>query len=125
VKAAMIDVPLHAPRRRGGAAFALAIGLAALAPAAACLAASRWSIDPARTRIAFTVDAVGYPRTHGEFRKFDGAIAVDIEHPARSRVSFHVEAQSVDVGSSSFNDASRPSIFPRPRWKSSTIGTCG
>jgi polyisoprenoid-binding protein YceI len=89
---------------RPGAALAIGLTLGAVAPAADSRAASNWAIDPARTHIAFAVDAVAYPRTHGEFRQFQGAIAVDLEHPAKSRVSFHVQAGSVDVGSPSFND---------------------
>jgi hypothetical protein len=38
--------------------------------------------------ISFVVDAVAFPRTHGEFRKFEGGIAVDFDHPERSRSSF-------------------------------------
>jgi len=91
--------------------------LAALAFAAAATMAcpaqsvSRWSIDPARTQIAFEIDAVGYPRTHGEFRKFDGRIAIDFEHPDRSRVAFRVDSSSVDVGSAAFNDYLRSVAF--------------
>jgi len=63
-----------------------------------------WAIDPARTHIRFAVDATGWPRTVGEFRRFEGRISVDFERPEASRVSFKVEAASVDVGSSSFSD---------------------
>src|SRR5579863_9900807 len=75
----------------------------ALVPLAAP-AKSNWKIDPARTHIKFAIDATGWPRTTGEFRKFDGRIAVDFEQPERSSVSFTVTATSVDVGSASFDD---------------------
>ena len=75
------------------------------------LAALRWTIDPARTHIAFAIDAVGYPRTKGEFRKFDGRISVDFDRPDRSAVVFHVDAGSVDVGSPPFNDYVRSLAF--------------
>jgi polyisoprenoid-binding protein YceI len=52
-----------------------------------------------------------YPRTHGQFRQFDGRISVDLEHPDRCRVSVHVQSQSVDVGSSSFGDYLRSVAF--------------
>jgi polyisoprenoid-binding protein YceI len=68
-------------------------------------------IDPARTHIAFAIDAVGFPRTQGEFRRFEGRISVDFEHPGRSSVAFHVQSQSVDVGSSSFDDYLRSVAF--------------
>jgi polyisoprenoid-binding protein YceI len=88
----------------------LVLAVLALAGAAA-VAATSWRVDPARTRIAFAIDAVGYPRTHGEFRQFAGRISVDLDHPERSSVSFHVQSQSVDVGSQSFGDYLRSSAF--------------
>lgn len=101
----------------GQGRFTAALVLAALALVALAqaglpaLAAANWRIDPARTHIAFAIDSVGYPRTHGEFRQFDGRISVDLQHPDRSRVSFHVQSNSVDVGSASFGDYLRSSAF--------------
>src|SRR5271163_4730707 len=93
------------------ASAALAIGIFAEA-ASPALAAANWRIDPARTHIAFAIDAVGYPRTHGQFRQFAGRISVDLDHPDRSSVAFHVQSQSVDVGSSPFDDYLRSAAFP-------------
>ncbi len=104
----MVDAWSHASFKRAGAALALGLTLAATTPS---LAASNWAIDPARTHIAFTIDAVAYPSTHGEFRKFVGTIAIDIEHPARSRVTFHVDTGSVDVGSPAFNNYISSSVM--------------
>ena len=75
------------------------------------LAVSEWRIDPARTTIAFAIDAVGYPRTEGRFDAFDGKIAIDFSRPDKSRVAFHVRSASVDVGSASFADYLRSSAF--------------
>jgi polyisoprenoid-binding protein YceI len=75
------------------------------------MARSNWAIDPARTHISFSIDAIGYPRTEGEFHQFDGHISVDLDHPARSRVSFQVKSQSIDVGSASFSDYLRSDAF--------------
>jgi polyisoprenoid-binding protein YceI len=88
----------------------LTVGLfaGALAPAAA---SANWRIDPARTHIAFAIDAVGYPCTHGQFRQFSGRISVDLDHPDRSSVTFHVQSQSVDVGSQPFDDYLRSAAF--------------
>jgi polyisoprenoid-binding protein YceI len=77
----------------------------------AAVASANWRIDPARTHIAFAIDAVGYPRTHGQFRQFTGRISVDLDRPDRSSVTFHVQSQSVDVGSSSFDDYLRSAAF--------------
>jgi polyisoprenoid-binding protein YceI len=74
-------------------------------------AATRWTVDPASARIEFGIDAVGYPRTKGLFRRFEGRISVDFEHPDRSSVAFHVQSRSVDVGSPSFDDYLRSAAF--------------
>src|SRR5271157_968411 len=84
-------------------ALGAALALGAVWPSAA-LASDAWKIDPARTQIAFAIDAVGYPRTEGRFRRFEGRIAIDFDRPEKSAVAFHVQSDSVDVGSSSFSD---------------------
>jgi polyisoprenoid-binding protein YceI len=88
----------------------LAVGVLAQirTPAAA---SANWRIDPARTHVDFAIDAVGYPRTRGQFRQFTGRISVDFNHPDRSSVTFHVQSQSVDVGSTSFDDYMRSVAF--------------
>ena len=87
------------------------LALAALADAPAAAATANWRIEPARTKIAFAINAVGYPRTEGWFQRFAGRISVDFEHPDKSSVAFHVQSASVDVGSSSFNDYVRSPAF--------------
>ena len=88
----------------------LALGILARVPSPA-VASANWRIDPARTHIAFAIDAVGYPRTHGQFHEFQGRISVDLDHPDKSSVAFHVQSQSVDVGSPSFDDYLRSVAF--------------
>ena len=73
--------------------------------------ARNWRIDPAHTNIGFVVDGIGWPRTKGQFKDFNGKIAIDFDHPAASHVAFQVAAKSVDVGSSSFNDYLRTDAF--------------
>jgi polyisoprenoid-binding protein YceI len=90
---------------------AIAFSVLTVIPGSLGAARSNWEIDPARTHISFAIDAVGYPRTQGEFHRFDGRISVDFDHPSRSRVSFNVDAQSVDVGSASFSDYLRSEAF--------------
>jgi polyisoprenoid-binding protein YceI len=94
--------------RAGLVGAALTFGILAQAPA---VASANWRIDPSRTHIAFAIDAVGYPRTHGQFRQFAGRISVDLDHPDKSAVAFHVQSQSVDVGSPSFDDYLRSVAF--------------
>ena len=96
--------------RTGLVCAALTLGVLAQAHVPA-LAAANWRIDPSRTHIAFAIDAVGYPRTHGQFLQFQGRISVDLDHPDKSSVAFHVQSQSVDVGSPSFDDYLRSVAF--------------
>jgi polyisoprenoid-binding protein YceI len=86
------------------ATLALALAAAFTSSGQAAAPRSNWSIDPGRTRIGFSIDAVGWPRTVGRFDKFDGKIAVDFDNPSNSRVNFHVQAGSADAGSAGFND---------------------
>ncbi len=90
---------------------AAAAGTAALAAVASAAGGSNWRIEPARTQIAFAIDAVGFPRTEGRFDQFEGQISVDFDRPERCSVAFHVRAGSVDVGSASFGDYLRSSAF--------------
>jgi polyisoprenoid-binding protein YceI len=102
-----------------GPARGLCLTIGAVSIGAACLfgasgiaaEGSSWRIDPARTEIAFAIDAVGYPRTHGRFDVFNGRISIDLARPERSSVAFHVQADSVDVGSASFGEYLRSAAF--------------
>jgi polyisoprenoid-binding protein YceI len=107
--------PVAPPRRAAAAVWLVAAiaGAAAIADRGVGVAAERaaWRIDPARTHIGFVVDAVGFPRTQGEFHAFDGRLSIDFDRPAASRVAFTVRAESIEVGSSSFDDTLRGSNF--------------
>ena len=64
-------------------------------------AAETLRINPLKTRIAFEIDAVGWPTTKGSFREFQGSITVDLKIPQKSTVSFNVKSASVEAGSRS------------------------
>jgi polyisoprenoid-binding protein YceI len=87
------------------------LALAVLQTTTSAFAADEWRIDPTHTTIGFALDAVGFPRTEGRFRRFEGRLSVDFDHPGRSSVVFHVQSQSVDVGSPSFSDYVRSPAF--------------
>jgi polyisoprenoid-binding protein YceI len=92
--------------------LALATTLALLsAPESQGVERSNWALDPSRTHIGFTIDAIGFPSTKGEFRAFEGRLSVDFVHPERSRVAFTVKAESLDVGSPSFDATLRGAAF--------------
>jgi polyisoprenoid-binding protein YceI len=95
-----------------GASFARALlALALVAGAVAAQARSSWKIDPSQTHVRFWVDAIGWPRTIGEFKSFEGRIDIDFARPSRSRVDFRVAAKSVDANSASLNDYLRSEVF--------------
>lgn len=106
------DVPFDGDRSAPVArVLVLALAIAAFRPSELAEARSLWTVDPAHTRITFIVDAVGWPQTQGHFTKFQGKIAIDFDNPRASNVSFKVAADSVDAGSSSFNDYLRGEQF--------------
>jgi polyisoprenoid-binding protein YceI len=90
---------------RKGASFTRALlALALIAATVAAQARSSWNIDPSQTHVRFWVDAIGWPRTAGEFKSFEGRIDIDFDRPSRSRVDFRVVAKSVDVNSATMDD---------------------
>ncbi|MFC7398257.1 YceI family protein [Chelatococcus sp. GCM10030263] len=89
----------------------LAVLVAALTTVTPALAQATFRIDPARTRIAFVIDAIGFPQTRGEFRQFMGRLLVDFDRPQRSRVTFEVSAASLDTKSPGLDDYIRSSAF--------------
>jgi len=97
---------------RKGANFRRALlALALVAATVAAEARSYWKVDPSQTHVRFWVDAIGWPRTTGEFKSFEGRIDIDFDRPSWSRVDFRVEAKSVDVNSASLNDYLRSEAF--------------
>ena len=87
------------------------LALAFVAAAVAAQARSSWKIDPSQTHVRFWVDAIGWPRTAGEFKSFEGHIDIDFDRPSRSRVDFRVVAKSVDVNSTTMDDYLRSEVF--------------
>jgi polyisoprenoid-binding protein YceI len=97
---------------RKGASFRCALlGLALIAATVAAQARSSWKIDPSQTHVRFWIDAIGWPRTAGEFKSFDGRIDIDFDRPSRSRVDFRVAAKSVDVNSATMDNYLRSEVF--------------
>jgi polyisoprenoid-binding protein YceI len=97
---------------RKGASFTPALlALALVAATVAAQARSSWKIDPSQTHVRFWIDAIGWPRTIGEFKSFEGRIDIDFERPSRSRVDFRVAARSVDANSATLDDYLRSEVF--------------
>src|SRR3984957_11871369 len=60
--------------------------------AQAATPAQGWRIDEAQTSIGFTIDAVGFPTTHGRFAHYSGRLLIDFDRPAKSYTTFTVDA---------------------------------
>jgi polyisoprenoid-binding protein YceI len=90
-----------AARRLGAVCLII---LASRLGAQATTRSSAWRIDEAQTWIGFKIDAVGFPTTHGHFKRYSGQVFIDFDRPAKSFATFTVDAASVDLGSTSFNN---------------------
>ena len=72
-------------------------------------------VDPAHSKIAFSVrHLLGTAR--GNFSKFNGSIVVDREHPERSSVSVRIEAASIDTGIVKRDEHLREALFDVARY---------
>jgi polyisoprenoid-binding protein YceI len=97
--------------RKGASLIPALLALALIAATVAAQARSSWKIDPSQTHVRFWVDAIGWPRTSGEFKSFEGRIDIDFDRPSQSRVDFRVAAKSVDVNSAILDDYLRSEDF--------------
>ena len=97
--------------RRGESVGRPLLALALVAATIPAQSRSSWKIDPSQTHVRFWVDAIGWPRTTGEFKSFEGRIEIDFDRPSRSRVDFRVAAKSVDVNSATLDDYLRSEDF--------------
>ena len=76
-------------------AGAMALGAAVLA--APAQAAEEYVFDEGHTFILFDVSHLGFSRTHGQFRTFEGTFMLDREEPANSSVTMVIDAASLDT----------------------------
>lgn len=80
------------------------LALAALFAAAPLTAADRYEFDKAHTSILFFVEHMGLSEMQGEFRAFDGELAIDPEDLTRSSVSVSIDAASIDMDVDKLNE---------------------
>lgn len=80
------------------------LALAALFAAAPLAAADRYEFDKAHTSILFFVEHMGLSEMQGEFRAFDGELAIDAEDLTRSSVSVSIDAASIDMDVDKLNE---------------------
>ena len=56
-----------------------------------------WAIDPAHTKVGFTVDHMVVSEVDGQFNKFSGKVSLDEKNLTKSEVSFSVDVASIDT----------------------------
>jgi len=71
---------------------------AAIAFAIPAAQAEPYTLDKSHTAITFTIDHLGFSLTHGRFSEFEAEIDFDQEDPSKSKVSFTIQADSIDTG---------------------------
>lgn len=78
--------------------IAAAAALGAMAPAGAKAEPLAYTIDPAHTQVAFSIDRFGFNRILGRFDEVSGEIVLDEANPANSSVRALIQTGSIDSG---------------------------
>ncbi len=71
--------------------------LLALAPALALAAPTTWNIDPSHSQVGFAVKHLVISNVRGEFKTYQGAIALDEANLAGSSVEATIDVNSLDT----------------------------
>lgn len=70
-----------------------------------------YTLDPAHTQVAFSIDRFGFNRVLGRFETVAGEVALDENNPAASSVRATIQVASVDAGHDTRDEHIRG-----PRW---------
>lgn len=79
------------------ASIAASAAVSALLAAAAPAVAEPYVLDKSHAQVSFSVDHLGFSVVHGVFREFDAEIDFDPEAIEATKVSFTIDAASVDT----------------------------
>lgn len=90
---------------------ALLFAAALFAAGAASAEPVTYTLDPAHTQVAFTVERFGFNSVLGRFDEVSGEVLLDQVNPANSSVRATIQVASVDSG----NDT-RDEHLREPRW---------
>ncbi len=55
-----------------------------------------WTLDQGHAHIGWEIDHMGLSRTVGRFNDFDGTFLIDEEDPSKSKITFSIDAASID-----------------------------
>ena len=70
-----------------------------------------YAVDPARTRVEFSVDATGFAGASGTMKVRTGTLELDPADPGRARLTLALDANSIDTGLAARDQAIRGSSF--------------
>jgi polyisoprenoid-binding protein YceI len=87
----------------------------------------RWEIDPARSKLTFTLRHLVVSEIGGAFHRFGGTLYLNRAEPSLSSVAFWIDVSTIDTGEPERDDHIRSSEFldakqlPRAEFESSAI----
>ncbi|MFL4468789.1 YceI family protein [Tateyamaria armeniaca] len=59
-------------------------------------APTEWTLDLGHAHIGWEINHMGLSRTVGRFNTFDGTFLIDEDNPANSKITFTIDAESID-----------------------------
>lgn len=59
-------------------------------------APTEWTLDLGHAHIGWEINHMGLSRTVGRFNRYDGTFMIDEDNPANSRITFTIDATSID-----------------------------
>lgn len=72
---------------------------------------ANYVLEPVHTQILFFCDHLGFSKSQGEFLKFNGHFWFDPENPSTAKAEVIIDAASIDMDHSKWNDHMRNSDF--------------
>lgn len=109
----------------------IATVLAFTVTSSAWAASEKYIIDKEHTAIVFLIKHAGFSSTIGQFRKFDGYIEFDREHPEKSILHVNIDPKSIQTPSDVLDDKLRGEKYfdtkkhPNIHFSSKTIKVTG
>lgn len=70
----------------------------------ALAASERYTLDNEHTSILFFINHVDFSKMVGQFRKFNGSLAIDREHPEKSELNVTIQPNSIQTSSAALDD---------------------
>jgi len=90
---------------------AIAFAVALFAASTAAAEPVVYTLDPAHTQVAFSIERMGFNRVLGRFDSVSGEMTLDEANPQNSSVR-----ATIQIGSVSTGDATRDEHLRSPRW---------